>query len=104
MAPRAEVFAALGDETRLRLVSRLADGGRLSIARLTDGTRLTRQAVSKHLVVLRGAGLVRARRAGREQLYELEPRRIDDARRFLDAMSQRWDQTLARLREMVEDE
>jgi DNA-binding transcriptional ArsR family regulator len=72
----ALLFAALGDPTRLRLVSRLCEGGPLSIARLTAGSRLTRQAITKHLRVLKGAGLVRSRRRGRESLWQLEQRRL----------------------------
>jgi DNA-binding transcriptional ArsR family regulator len=99
----APLFAALGDGTRLRLVARLSAGGPLSIARLTSGGDVTRQAVTKHLHVLAGAGLVRSHRRGRESLWELEPRRLDVARRYLDLISRRWDETLDRLRASVED-
>src|SRR5436309_8381805 len=88
--PSAPLFAALGDGTRLRLVSRLCAGGPMSIARLTAGTHVTRQAVTKHLQVLADAGLVRGRRQGRQSLWELEPRQLEVARRYLDLMSQRW--------------
>ncbi len=100
----APVFAALGDETRLRLVDRLCVEGPLSIARLTDGAEVTRQAVTKHLHVLAGAGLVRDVRRGRERLWELTPRRVDEARRALDAISARWDAALERLRAFVEQD
>ena len=80
---RAAVFAALGDETRLSVLAKLSNGGPQSIARLTAGTRLTRQAVTKHLRVLEEAGVVRSVRVGRESLFELEPRPIDDARDYL---------------------
>ena len=99
----APIFAALGDGTRLRLVSRLCGGGPMSIARLTAGTRVTRQAVTKHLQVLAGAGLVRGRRQGRESLWELEPRQLEAARRYLDLISQRWDDTLGRLKAALEE-
>ena len=98
----APLFAALGDETRLRLVARLCRGGPLSIARLTDGTDVSRQAVTKHLHVLAGAGLVRCSRHGRESRWELEPRRLEVARRYLDRISQRWDEALSRLKLAVE--
>jgi DNA-binding transcriptional ArsR family regulator len=101
--PAAPVFAALGDPTRLRVVGRLGAEGPLSIARLTAGTHVTRQAVAKHLRVLAGAGLARGVRQGREQLWRLEPAPLEDARRSLDLISQRWDEALARLRAMVED-
>ncbi|HXE66655.1 MAG TPA: metalloregulator ArsR/SmtB family transcription factor [Rhodanobacteraceae bacterium] len=98
----APVFAALGDPTRLRLVAVLCAGGALSTAQLTAGTAITRQAVTKHLEVLADAGLVRDVRQGRERLWELEPSRIDEARCALDAISQQWDQALARLKQVVE--
>jgi DNA-binding transcriptional ArsR family regulator len=74
----------------------------MSIARLTAGTHVTRQAVTKHLQVLAGAGLVRGRRQGRQSLWELEPRQLEAARRYLDLISQRWDETLGRLKAAVE--
>jgi DNA-binding transcriptional ArsR family regulator len=100
---RASVFAALGDETRLGLLARLTNGEPQSIARLTEGTQLTRQAVTKHLHVLESAGVVRSTRAGREALYELQPRPIEDARAYLDRIAQQWDDALARLKAFVED-
>lgn len=96
------VFAALGDETRLALVTRLCEGGPRSIARLTAGSSVTRQAVTKHLHVLAGAGLVRGVRRGRERLWALEPDRLVEARRALDEISRRWDQALERLKAYVE--
>jgi DNA-binding transcriptional ArsR family regulator len=96
------VFAALGDETRLSVLGRLAGGEPQSIARLTTGTRLTRQAVTKHLRVLEGAGVVRSVRVGRESRFTLEPRPIDEARAYLDLVSRQWDDALARLRAFVE--
>jgi DNA-binding transcriptional ArsR family regulator len=99
----APLFAALGDETRLRLVRRLCTAGPLSIARLTDGADVTRQAVTKHLHVLADAGLVRRRRRGRQSRWELDPRQLETARRYLDAISRRWDETLGRLKAAVED-
>jgi DNA-binding transcriptional ArsR family regulator len=99
----APVFAALGDPTRLRLVAALCAGGALSITQLTAGSAVTRQAVTKHLQVLADAGLVRDSRHGRERRWELEPSRIDEARRSLDAIAAQWDQALARLKRFVED-
>src|SRR5688572_19975110 len=100
---RASVFAALGDETRLSVLARLARGERHSISRLTAGTRLTRQAVTKHLRVLEDAGVVRSVRVGRESQFELEPEAIDDLRDYLDRGSRQWDDALARLKSLVED-
>lgn len=98
----APVFAALGDETRLHLVARLCATGPLSISRLTQGTDVTRQAVTKHLHVLARAGLVRSVRQGRQSLWELEPKKLEGARRYLDLVSQRWDEALDRLKASVE--
>ena len=98
----ASVFAALGDETRLGLVSRLSSGGPASISRLTDGSGVTRQAVTKHLRVLAGAGLVRARRRGRESLWRLQPERLDEAQRSLDLIARQWDHALSKLKAFVE--
>jgi DNA-binding transcriptional ArsR family regulator len=100
---RASVFAALGDETRLSVLARLSHGAPQSISRLTAGTKLSRQAVSKHLRVLEDAGMVRSMRAGRESLFELEPKPIDEARKYLDSVSRQWDDALARLKSFVED-
>ena len=99
----AAVFAALGDPTRLGLVARLCAGGPLSIARLTEGTDVTRQAVTKHLHVLQQAGLVRSLRHGRQSVWEMETRRLEAARRYLEQISQRWDAALERLKAAVEE-
>jgi DNA-binding transcriptional ArsR family regulator len=99
---RATVFAALGDETRLTVLSKLLTGEPQSIVRLTEGTRLTRQAVTKHLRVLQAAGVVRSTRVGREAQFELEPTPIDDARTYLDGISRQWDDALSRLKAFVE--
>jgi DNA-binding transcriptional ArsR family regulator len=99
----ASVFAALGDETRLSVVAKLTNGEPQSISRLTAGTRLTRQAVTKHLRVLEGAGVVRSIRVGRESQFGLETKPIDDVRKYLEHVSQQWDSALARLKSLVED-
>ncbi len=99
----APVFAALGDDTRLRLVTRLCTEGPQSIARLTEGADVTRQAVAKHLRVLEEAGVVRGSRDGRESVWEIEPRRLEVARRSLDLISARWDAAIERLRALVEE-
>jgi len=98
----APIFAALGDETRLRLVSRMCAGGPLSIVQLTMGSGVTRQAVTKHLHVLAEARLVRDSREGRERRWELDPSRLDEARRALEVISRQWDHTLGRLKEFLE--
>jgi DNA-binding transcriptional ArsR family regulator len=103
LASAAPVFTALGDETRLYLVSRLCQEGPQSIARLTAGTDLTRQAVTKHLRVLSDAGLATCDRMGREQLWQVEPRRLADVRRLLGQISEQWDDALSRLQAFVEN-
>ncbi len=102
LAGAAPVFAALGDETRLRLVARLCDEGPLSTTRLSEGAPVTRQAISKHLQALAGAGVLWDERRGRERIWELEPRRLEEARRCLDRISDQWDSALGRLKVLVE--
>ncbi len=99
----APIFDALGDPTRLRLVASLAEHGPQSIRRLTDGSGVTRQAITKHLRVLDGAGLVRGSRRGRESMWTLEPEPLDLAKRYLDLVSDRWDSALDRLKKLVEE-
>jgi DNA-binding transcriptional ArsR family regulator len=98
----APVFAALGDQTRLRLVARLSGEGPLSISQLSDSAGVTRQAVTKHLRVLADAGLARGQRRGREQLWQLQAAPLDEARRSLERISLRWDQALERLKAALE--
>jgi DNA-binding transcriptional ArsR family regulator len=100
--PQAVVFAALGDETRLLLIAKLSQGRPHSIAQLTAGSRLTRQAITKHLRVLEGAGLVHSVRDGRESLYEFDPEPMGELRSYLDRVSAQWDEALGRLRAFVE--
>jgi DNA-binding transcriptional ArsR family regulator len=100
---RASVFAALGDETRLSVLAKMTKGEPQSIARLTAGTNLTRQAVTKHLRVLEGAGVVRAVHIGRECQYGLEPKPLDEVRKYLEQVSKEWDSALVRLKSFVED-
>jgi len=99
----APVFAALGDATRLALLDRLSTAGPLSITRLTVGSHKTRQAITKHLHVLAGAGLVRDVRRGREHCWELNPQRLTQAQRSLDQISRQWDEALGRLKSFVEE-
>ena len=108
-APRrkkAEVFAALGDETRLALVAKLCRGRELSIAELTEtaaGARMTRQAVTKHLRVLERAGLVRCSQAGRERRFAFRPEPVEEMREYLEFVTGKWDEALGRLKAFVEE-
>jgi DNA-binding transcriptional ArsR family regulator len=99
----APIFAALGDEMRLRLIAALCVGGAMSITQLTSGTDITRQAITKHLGVLAAAGLVRDVKVGRERLWEFEPKLLDEARRSLEIIAQQWDHALAKLKLAVEN-
>lgn len=103
-ADAAPVFAALGDETRLRLVSKLCSDGPQSTTQLSADARITRQAITKHLSALSAAGLVHDTRSGRERIWQLRPRRIEEARHYLDGISAQWDRALERLRRFVEEE
>jgi DNA-binding transcriptional ArsR family regulator len=100
---RASVFAALGDETRLSLIGKLSSGPPQSISRLAEGSMLTRQAITKHLRVLEGAGIVRSKRAGRESLFAFRPEPLRDLRSYLERVSDQWEDALARLKSFVED-
>jgi DNA-binding transcriptional ArsR family regulator len=103
----APIFAALGDETRLLLVAKLVtslSGGRpCSISQLTEGTKLTRQAITKHLRVLETVGIVHIVRTGRESLFEFDPEPIAGSKQYLESVSEQWDQALSRLKSFVED-
>ena len=98
----APVFAALGSDTRLALVSRLSDGKEYSITALTDDLDLTRQAVTKHLQVLRDAGIVNRQRIGRESRFTIRPDSITQAKDYLTRVSDQWDKAIARLKSTVE--
>ena len=100
---RAPVFAALGDETRLSLVAKLCGGQPHSISQLTEGSKLTRQAITKHLRVLESAGIVHSVRTGRESRFEFDPEPMDGIKEYLDFVSKQWDQALSRLKSFVEN-
>jgi len=98
----APVFAALGDETRLSLVAKLCCGQPRSISQLTEGSKLTRQAITKHLRVLERVEIVHSVRTGRESLFEFHPEPIKEIKKYLDLISEQWDQALSRLKLFVE--
>jgi len=104
LAAAAPLFAALGDPTRMLIVARLCERGPQSIARLTHGSAITRQAVTKHLHALSKAGLLRSQRAGRERVWSLEATRLAEVRRYLEQISEQWDRALGRLRSFVEED
>lgn len=96
------MFTALGDETRLHLVTRLCEEGPLSISGLAAGTNMSRQAVTKHLRVLADAGLAHCGRRGREQVWQMKAKRLAEVRQLLGHIAEQWDEALARLRAFVE--
>jgi|SRR5208282_2736558 len=98
----APVFAALGDETRLSLIAKLCGGQPRSISQLTVGSRLTRQAVTKHLRVLEKAEIVHSVRRGRESLFRFDSEPIEEMKKYLDLVSEQWDRALSRLKSFVE--
>ena len=100
---QAHIFAALGDETRLSLVARLCRASRQSISQLAEGTRLSRQAVTKHLKVLERAGLVQSRRKGRETLFEFDAAPIETMTQYLELVSRQWDKKIASLQNFLEE-
>jgi DNA-binding transcriptional ArsR family regulator len=102
-AGAAPLFAALGDRTRLSLLTRLSRGRAFSISQLTHGSHLTRQAITKHLRVLEHARIVRSVRSGRHNFFELDPEPVLELRDYLDRVSADWDNALARLKSFVEN-
>jgi DNA-binding transcriptional ArsR family regulator len=104
LAQAAPAFAALGDATRLRIVARLSTSGPQSIVRLTRGANVSRQAITKHLHALAQAGLVRSSREGRERIWEIQTKRLAEMGRYLDQISDQWDDAIGRLRTLVETE
>ncbi len=99
----APLFAALGDEVRLTLLTRLSDGSPRSLTRLAEGSAITRQAITKHLRILQQTGLVRGVRRGRENLFQIEPKPLKEATDSLRLISEQWDDALARLKSFVEE-
>ena len=103
-AVAAPLFDALGDPNRLRIVTRLCDGGPSSTSQVTQVVEVSRQAATKHLLLLEAVGLVSSQRHGRERIWRIEPAPLADARDFLSDLSRRWDRAIDRLRAYVEDE
>ena len=95
---KARIFSVLGDSTRLRLVTSLLDGEKRSITQLTEGSKLSRQAVTKHLKILEDVGLVNGEKSGRESLYELKIESLSEVRQMIESIEDQWDKTLNRLK------
>ena len=100
----APLFAALGDATRLGLLVSLCASGPASLTRLANRFEVSRQAITKHLGVLEEAGLVNSSREGRERIWAIQPKRLDEAHAYLDRISKQWDEALSRLQAFVERE
>ena len=75
-----------------------------SISELTMESRLTRQAITKHLRILENVGIVRAERRGREILFRFSPAPVDEAVKYLELVSRHWDEALGRLKSFVEND
>jgi len=101
---KAPLFDALGDPNRLRIVTRLCDGGPCSTSQITQVVPVSRQAATKHLLLLEAVGLVSSQRNGRERIWRMQPRPLAEASQYLTALSQRWDRAIENLRTFVEDE
>lgn len=100
---RAPLFDALGDPNRLRIITRLCEGGPCSTVQLTQVIPVTRQAATKHLLLLEAVGLVASDRKGRERIWRIQPEPLVQAGDYLTALSRRWDDAIDRLRAFVED-
>ncbi|CDP83772.1 MULTISPECIES: ArsR/SmtB family transcription factor [Mycolicibacterium] len=100
---RAPLFDALGDPNRLRIVTRLCDDGPCSTTQLTQVISVSRQAVTKHLLLMEAVGLVSSQRQGRERIWRIQPQPLAEASDYLTALSHRWDRAIDRLRAYVED-
>lgn len=100
---RAPLFDALGDPNRLRIITRLCDGGPCSTTKITEVVSVSRQAATKHLLLLEAVGLVSSQRHGRERIWRVQPKPLNEASEYLDALSRRWDSAIGRLRTYVED-
>jgi DNA-binding transcriptional ArsR family regulator len=103
VAPDARLFAALADDTRLALLSRLADRAPQPTSALAHHTATSRQAVTKHLTVLAGAGLVRDVRVGRQRLWTLDAAPLREVHDWADQFRRHWSDRLDRLERFLVD-
>ena len=98
-----ELWSAVGDPTRRRVVDLLLGHGEASATTLAAELPVTRQAVAKHLTVLDRAGLVEARRRGKEVRYVIRPRQLDAATRSMAAVAAEWDARLSAIKRIAEE-
>ncbi len=97
-----ELWSAIGDPSRRRLLDLLVGNGEVSASWLARRVPFSRQAVSKHLVVLELAGLITRRKQGREVLYRVEPARLDQATRTMSDLAAQWDRRLIAIKRLAE--
>ena len=106
MSPREEtgdeLWSAVADPTRRRLLDALLARGEATATTLTSDLPVTRQAIAKHLAVLDRAGLVEGRRSGREVRYSVRPERLDDATQRMARVAAEWDARLAAIKRIAE--
>lgn len=96
-----DVFVALADPTRRKMLEQLSVLGPVTITQLTDVFPITRQAVSKHLDTLHEAGLISTERRGRERIVTFRPEPLREATDWVAAVEARWDRRLAALAQFL---
>lgn len=96
-------FAALGDETRLELIDRLAKHGPVTTLTLVKGLQMSRQAASKHLDVLESAGLITSEKVGREVIRKLNVDELSLANDWITVRAKRWENKLEKLKKLAEE-
>lgn len=101
---RAELFAALGDPNRIRLVEALVQRGIASISTLAAPLAITRQAVAKHLGILEEAGIVHSEKRGREVVYVVRSEEFTLTAEWLESIASNWDRRLAGIKAVAEAE
>ena len=97
-----ELWSAIGDPSRRRVLDLLVRGGEASASWLAGQVPFSRQAVSKHLAVLAEAGLVGRRQQGREVLYQVDAARLDQATRAMAEIASQWDRRLETIKRLAE--
>ena len=100
--PDDDLWAAIADPSRRRVLDLLIQRGEASASSLADQVPFTRQAVSKHLVVLEEAGLIGRRKQGREVLFRVDAGRLDEATRALTGVARQWDRRLDTIKRLAE--
>jgi DNA-binding transcriptional ArsR family regulator len=100
--PDDQLWSAIADPSRRRVLDLLVHGGEASASSLADQVPFSRQAVSKHLVVLEQAGLITRRQQGREVLYRVEAARLDQATRAMAELASQWDRRLDAIKRLAE--